>query len=124
MTGKTLVCIGGAYVDPQAVIGIDATLTDEDPPWPSVKVTLATGQLVYGTRSVYKVGMAVRWPEKDDYDEPAEREADGSMAPSPHDRAVERARRLNVRAGADAQPAPLPLGRPRPDDAPGGRTHS
>lgn len=99
---RILICLGGAWVDPEHVIAIDSAFTDEDPTWPNVKVILLTGQTVYGTRPSDKVARAIRTPGLDDYDEGADRELDGALPMTP----VERARR---RHQAQATSGPVPL---------------
>lgn len=104
MTDKVLICLGGAWVDPAHVIGIDSTFGEDDPGWPNVKVILDTGQEVYGLRPPEKVVSAIRKPQLDDYDELTETEGDGTRPLSPSERAKRRAR-----PGTRGTIGPLPL---------------
>lgn len=103
MLPKVLVALGGAWCDPAHVIGIDTSFDDEDPGWPNVKVTLDTGQVLYGMRPAEKVVRACRRPELDDYDEEADREADGTVPLT----SAERARRRTQAPATGNGPSPL-----------------
>lgn len=106
-----LISIGDAWVDPGAVIAVDSAFDDEDPSWPRVKVTLMTGQVLYGMRDPARVVSAIRHPELDQYDEAQERETDGAEPESAASRARRRQRPPN---GGSAGPRPL---RPGGDDS-------
>lgn len=102
MVPRVLICIGDAWVDPAEVMAVDAAFSEEDPAWANVRVTLRTGQPIYGMRTPSRVVQAVRRPEADAYDEESMREADGSEAESPADRARRRSGQ-----GGGAGPRPI-----------------
>lgn len=65
-TIRHLTHLGGAWVDPSLVIGIEAAYRPEDPAWAAVRVTLATGHAIFGQRSPASVARAVRYPDQED----------------------------------------------------------
>lgn len=90
MEPKVLVAIGDAWVDPAYVVSVDATFDEDDPPWARVRVTLCNGHGIYGSRDAKRVALAIRHPERDDYDEDLDREADGSTPETAAERAKRR----------------------------------
>lgn len=103
MGGRILVAIGDAWVDPDAVIAVDAAFGDEDPSWPNCRVVLGTGAVVYGMRDPKRVVRALRHPELDDYDEERCVEGDGRPTEAPEERARRRfGRQVNGSGGLRA----------------------
>lgn len=98
---KYLVSLGGdTWVDPLAVVAVDATFADGDPAWANVRVALSTGLIVFGMRAPARVAHAIRHPEEEN-----EAEESSEVYPDRQALATDRARRRG--RNAHGQPAAI-----------------